>query len=84
MGFAWKGLFPLSLVNIFVVAIEAFIFQEADGTISSGSLWIMTGINWIVFIGAIVFIANLLGQGKLRRQGAPTPSPLANMAAEAD
>ena len=36
MGFAWKGLFPLSLVNIFVVAIEAFVFQEADGTISSG------------------------------------------------
>ncbi len=84
MGFAWKGLFPLSLVNIFVVAIEAFIFQEADGTISSGSLWLMTGINWIVFIGAIVFIANLLGQGKLRREGPPTPSPLANMAAEAD
>ena len=84
MGFAWKGLFPLSLVNIFVVAIEAFIFQEADGTISSGSLWIMTGINWIVFIGAIVFIANLLGQGKLRREGAPKPSPLANMAAGSD
>ena len=73
MGFAWKGLFPLSLVNIFVVAIEAFIFQEADGTISSASLWIMTGINWIVFIGAIVFIANLLGQGKLAARG-PTYS----------
>ena len=84
MGFAWKGLFPLSLVNIFVVAVEAFVFQEADGTISSASLWVMAGVNWIVFIVAIVFIANLLGQRKLRREGAPTPSPLANMAAEAD
>jgi hypothetical protein len=29
-------------------------------------------------------MANLLGQKKLRREGAPTPSSLANMAAEAD
>ena len=84
MGFAWKGLFPLSLVNIFVVAVEAFVFQEVDGTISTGSLWLMAGINWVVFFGAIVLMANLLGQKKLRREGAPTPSPLANMAAEAD
>ena len=80
MGFAWKGLFPLSLVNIFVVAVEAFVFQEVDGTISTGSLWLMAGINWVVFFGAIVLMANLLGQKKLRREGAPTPSPLANMA----
>ncbi len=84
MGFAWKGLFPLSLVNIFVVAVQAFIFQEADGTISLASLWMMAGINWVVFIAAIVFMANILGQRKLRREGPPTPSPLANMAAEAD
>ena len=84
MGFAWKGLFPLSLVNIFVVAVEAFVFQQPDGTISTGSLWIMAGINWIVFFVAIVFMANVLGQKKLRREGAPTPSPLANMAAESD
>ena len=84
MGFAWKGLFPLSLVNIFVVAVEAFVFQQPDGTISAGSLWIMAGINWIVFFVAIVFMANVLGQKKLRREGAPTPSPLANMAAESD
>ena len=84
MGFAWKGLFPLSLVNIFVVAVEAFVFQGPDGTISTGSLWVMAGINWIVFFVAIVFMANVLGQKKLRREGAPTPSPLANMAAESD
>jgi hypothetical protein len=71
-------------VNIFVVAVEAFVFQEVDGTISTGSLWLMAGINWVVFFGAIVLMANLLGQKKLRREGAPTPSSLANMAAEAD
>ena len=70
MGFAWKGLFPLSLVNIFVVAVQAFVFQDADGTIPTESLWLMAAINWVVFIAAIVFIANLLGQKKLRQEGA--------------
>lgn len=84
MGFAWKGLFPLSLINIFVVAVEAFVFQEADGTIASESLWLMVPINWVVFLVSIVLTANLLGQEKLRRVGPPSASPLANMAAEVD
>jgi len=81
MGFAWKGLFPLSLINFFVVAIEIFALQEADGTITTESLAIMAGINWVVMIASIVVVANLLGQRKLRRRGPPVPSPLANMAA---
>jgi len=84
MGFAWKGLFPLSLINMFVIAVELFIFQEADGTISTESLWLMVPINWVIFLASIVVMANLLGQGKLKRVGPPVPSPLANMAAEAD
>ena len=31
MGFAWKGLFALSLVNIFVVAAEVVILQDDAG-----------------------------------------------------
>ena len=84
MGFAWKGLFSLALVNIFLVAIEIVVFQDPDtGVISDNSLWIMSAINWAVTIVAIVVMVNVLGQKKLERP-VPTPSPLANMYAEAD
>ena len=83
MGFAWKGLFPLSLLNIFVVALQVVILQDDAGGISASSLWIMAAINWIVMIVAIVATAKILGQRRLERP-TPTPSPLANMYAEAD
>ncbi len=78
MGFAWKGLFALSLLNIFALAIEVAILQEPDGGISTTSLWIMAAINWAITIAAIIVTARVLGQKRLERP-APTPSPLANM-----
>ncbi len=83
MGFAWKGLFALSLLNIFVIAAEVVILQDEAGDISASSLWIMAAINWAITIAAIVVTARVLGQRRLERP-APTPSPLANMYAEAD
>ena len=81
MGFAWKGLFPLSVINFFVVAVELFVLQEPDGTITNQSMMIMTGINWVVMVVSIVLIATVLGQGKLQHKLPPPPSSLANMAA---
>ena len=83
MGFAWKGLFALSLVNIFSVAIEVVVLQDETGTISTGSLWGMAAANWAIAVIGIVLTAKVLGQRKLERK-TPTPSPLANMYAEAD
>ena len=83
MGFAWKGLFALSLVNIFAVAIEVVVLQDETGTISTGSLWGMAAANWAIAVIGIVLTAKVLGQRKLERK-TPTPSPLANMYAEAD
>ena len=83
MGFAWKGLFALSLVNIFAVAIEIVILQDDTGAISTTSLWLMAAINWVITIAAIVVTARVLGQRKLERRR-PVPSRLANMYAEAD
>ena len=84
MGFAWKGLFPLSIVNLFVVAIELFVFQEPDGTVSTESLWLMVPINWIVFLVSVALIARALGQRNLQQVKRPSPSPLANMAANVE
>ena len=83
MGFAWKGLFGLALLNIFVVAVEVVVLQDSDGKLSTQSLWIMAAINWGVTVVSIVAMANILGQRRLERPE-PVPSPLANMYAEAD
>ena len=79
MAFAWKGLFPMSLLNMFLIAVEMQIFQDDAGVISTDSLIVMAAINWAVTLATIVVFAHLLGQGRLRRP-TPVPSPLANMA----
>ena len=79
MAFAWKGLFPMSLLNMFLIAVEMQIFQDDAGVISDGSLIVMAAINWVVTVATIVIFAHLLGQRRLKRK-VPVPSPLANMA----
>ena len=92
MAFAWKGLFPMALANLFAIAIEVQLLQDtvkdpATGqvlsTLSTNNLWLMAAVNWAVTAAAVVAVANLLGQRRLRYP-APVPSPLANMYAEAD
>ena len=84
MAFAWKGLFPLALLNMFLVAIEIVVFQSpGDPEVSQAEMGIMAAINWIVMVAAVYVIANVLGQRRMRRPE-PVPSPLANMYAEAD
>ena len=79
MAFAWKGLFPMSLLNMFLIAVEMQIFQDDAGVIPNGSLIVMAAINWAVTVATIVVFAHLLGQRRLKRK-VPVPSPLANMA----
>ena len=82
MTFSWKVLFPLSLVNLALVAVEYFALQDATGAISRSDLLIMAGINWTVSV-VIYVTANALGQKQWKRP-LPVASPLANIAAEAD
>ena len=83
MGFAWKGLFALALLNIFVVALEVMLFQDGEGNISTQNMWIMTGLNWVITIVAVFVMTRVLGGNRIERP-APRRSPLANMYAEAD
>ena len=84
MGFAWKALLPLAMVNLVAVAIEVQLLQDANGDLTTSDLWSMAAINWFLTIVSIAAVANILGQKRLKRP-APQPSPLANMhAAEAD
>jgi NADH-quinone oxidoreductase subunit H len=83
MAFAWKGLFAMAIINLFAVATEMWLLLGTDVKLEARDLWIMAVANWVVAIASIVLVANLLGQRKVRPE-APVPSPLANMAVEAD
>ncbi len=83
MEFAWKGLLPLAMVNLFAIAIEIQVLRDSTGSISTNELWVMAAINWAITIASVMLLANVLGQRGLQQQ-TPVPSPLANMEAEAD
>ena len=84
MAFAWKGLFLLAIINLFLVAAEVYVLQDSEtGELSTESLWIMAAINWVVTVASVVIVANVLGQRHIQRLE-PVASPLANMHAEAD
>ena len=83
MGFAWKGLFALAILNLFLVAVEVYLLRDSTGALSTGSLWLMAAINWVVTAAAVFVMANVLGQRRLKGPD-PVASPLANMYAEGD
>ena len=52
MGFAWKMLIPLALINIAVVAVEVLLWRELDLTD-----WVLVAFGIINLILAVVLIA---------------------------
>lgn len=76
LSLAWKGLFELTLVNIVVTAILIAIWPDP----SYAQLWVIAGINWVVFIGAIWAMSKLLGTeeyGADEGRGAKSDYPVA-------
>ncbi len=67
MGFAWKFLFPLSLVNLFVTATQVLIWKDATTT----EMWMMSGINWIIALGALALYSHLAGDKLTTRPPLP-------------
>jgi NADH-quinone oxidoreductase subunit H len=69
MGFAWKFLLPLMLVNILLVGAEVLIWREND--LSAGEALPVIGlVNWV--LGAILVMAwaRFLGHGTGTQTGA--------------
>ena len=56
MGLAWKFLFPLSILNLFITAAEVLVWEIP----TTGQLWAMVGINWVVAIGCLVVSSRLM------------------------
>ena len=70
MGLAWKFLFPLGLVNLFVTAAEVLVWEDA----TTAQLWAMVGINWAVAIGSLV-LGSRLAASKLTARSPLAPVP---------
>ena len=56
MGLAWKFLFPLGLINLFVTAAEVLAWGEPTG----GEIWLMAGINWTITVACLVISSHLV------------------------
>jgi len=58
MAFAWKFLFPLAVLNIFLTGLEVLVWPRP----TTWQLWAMAGVNWAVLAGAVVLFSNLLAR----------------------
>jgi NADH-quinone oxidoreductase subunit H len=56
MGLAWKFLFPLALINLFITAIEVIVWPDA-------SQWIFVAVNFAVAAILIVLFSKLFKPG---------------------
>jgi len=60
MAFAWKVLFPLAIINMFVTA--GLVVAWPDPT--TAQLWMMVAVNWVVAIVSIVGISYLMEKNR--------------------
>ena len=87
LSFAWKGLFELTMINLVVTAILATAMAdiEPDGsTFSTGELWLMALINWIVFFPSVYFVGKVLETKPYDETMPADPSEIYPVASEAE
>ncbi len=70
MGLAWKFLFPLGLINIFVTAGLLLVWPEP----TIAQLWAMGGVNWVVALVCLVVSSHLMSD-KLTTRAPLAPAP---------
>ncbi|MBI2936051.1 MAG: NADH-quinone oxidoreductase subunit H, partial [Chloroflexi bacterium] len=75
LGFAWKILFPLAIVNLLVTAVEVQVWPEP----TTGQLWAMAAINFAV-AGAAVAVFGVFMERQRRKP--TTTVTLVRIAAE--
>ncbi len=69
LGFAWKILFPLSLINVIVLAVEVIAFSDPSvgDALTQSEMLIMAAVNWAVALVAVAVLSRTV------RLGAPAP-----------
>jgi len=71
MALAWKFLFPLGILNLFITAAQVLVWEDP----TTGQLWIMAGINWAVAIACLVGVSQLMSD-KLSTRAPLAPVPV--------
>ncbi len=56
MTLAWKVMLPLGLLNMVIVAVVVEYRQPLESLLGAGGFWKLTGITWIISIGAVLFV----------------------------
>ncbi|MBI4336663.1 MAG: NADH-quinone oxidoreductase subunit NuoH [Chloroflexi bacterium] len=72
MGFAWKFLLPLALVNIFVTAIEVQLWRQP----TTAQLWAMVLVNWVVAAVAVGGLSRAMERHRRRPTASVAPVPI--------
>ena len=60
MALAWKFLLPLSMINLLATTLEVYFLRDDAGVLTSGDLWIMSGINLAVALVSIVLFGGMI------------------------
>jgi NADH-quinone oxidoreductase subunit H len=71
LTFAWKYLFPLSLINVLALAMETIAWPDPSGL----QLWIMVAINWAIAAAAIPLLSLVVDLGTPARAGKRASQP---------
>ena len=75
MALAWKFLLPLSMINLAVTTVEVYFFRDDSGVLSTGDLWVMTGINLAVSLVSIGLFGTLIRQKVKAAEWLPAAAP---------
>ena len=68
LAFAWKFLLPLSIINMFAIALEVYFLRDDSGTLATSDLWIMVGMNFGVAFACLIIFGTLIKE-KVRPAG---------------
>ena len=60
MSFAWKFLMPLSFINLLATSLEVYFLRDANGSLTTNDLWIMTGVNLAIVAACIPLFGSLI------------------------
>lgn len=82
MALAWKFLLPLSLVNLVATSIEVYALRDGAGSLGTGDLWIMSGINLAVAVFSVALLGGMIREKVMPASARRTAMPTTEVAGE--
>ena len=53
LTFAWKFLFPLSLINVIALSVQRLLLADEFGNLQQQDMWLMVVSNWTLMVVAV-------------------------------